>query len=189
MGKSEGDAIAKGVGTAPDDAERAQPCLIEYLKRIKSGINGLRAFKMQNGGEDAFMQTMSQFIGGAHNLELPLRLSFKPEQTGRDGNRDTLSVGGIKRGEFPYPVAGASNFKAILHRLLLCRSGWKYREEAAAKATFARARQVEMSLLALDKETSSAPALREIQVEQGVIVSIENWGYAGVIHVYPLLYL
>src|SRR5579885_3092871 len=174
MGKLEGDAMTESVGAAPDDAKRAQPRLIEYLKRVKSGIDCLRTLKMENSRENTRLQAMSQFIGGAHNLELPLRLSFKPEQASGDGDRDMLSIGGIKRRIGKNFIAILFKHEVFFHDLRLCRIGRKYREEATAEAAFARPGQIEMPLLAFYKEAPSIASFRKIQVKQSIIVPIEN---------------
>src|SRR6266567_4049360 len=44
----ERDAVSKGIGTAPDNAKRAQSCLVEHLKGIEVCIDCLSPLEVKN---------------------------------------------------------------------------------------------------------------------------------------------
>src|SRR2546430_6821645 len=65
-------AVSKDIGPAPDDAQRAQSCLVENLECIQSRIYSLSSLKVQNRSENALAQTGFQFINRANYLDLSI---------------------------------------------------------------------------------------------------------------------
>ena len=119
MREGEWHAGGEGVGTAPDEAERAQPRRVEDVQRIQPWINRLGALEVQDRGEYTIAQAGVHLIGRAHDLDLTLRLRFELEQS-RDESasprvahsrgRAAAAVRASSRG--PVRVGASSGFSA-----------------------------------------------------------------------------
>src|SRR5437868_11920679 len=88
----EGDAMSKGVGATPDNAKRAQPCLVEHLESIEVWIDGLSPLEVKNDSQYALLEAVYEFANSTNNFDLPLRLGLKPEKTGDHRNSELLGV-------------------------------------------------------------------------------------------------
>src|SRR6266567_6783388 len=88
----EGDAVSKGVGATPDNAKRAQSCLVEHLDALEVWIDGLSPLEVKNDSQDALLEAVHEFANSTNNFDLPLRLSLKPEKTGDHRNGELLGV-------------------------------------------------------------------------------------------------
>ena len=66
-GKDKGDAMAKGVGPAPHNAQRTKPCLVKDEEGIQVGVDRFCALKVQDGGEDAILKTGRKLVNRAHD--------------------------------------------------------------------------------------------------------------------------
>src|SRR2546423_12811129 len=82
----ERDAVSKGIGATPDNAKRAQSCLVEHLKGIEVCINCLSPLEVKNDSQYAQLEAVHEFVKSTNDFDLPFGLRLKPEKIGRHCN-------------------------------------------------------------------------------------------------------
>src|SRR5439155_10644314 len=80
--KFERDAVSKGIGATPDNAKRAQSCLVEHFKGIEVCINCLGPLEVKNDSQYAQLEAAHKFVNSTNDFDLPFRLRLEPEKTG-----------------------------------------------------------------------------------------------------------
>src|ERR1700733_8220472 len=95
MGIFEWNAMSKGIGTTPDNAQRTQSCLIKDLKCIQLRVDCLSPFNVQDDRQYIFLYTVQEFVNCTYNFNLSLRLCLKLEEMGNDCKCILLCHSGI----------------------------------------------------------------------------------------------
>ena len=164
------------VCSAPNEAKRAEPRLVEVFEGTRRGAEVLRPLEVEDRRQHALAQALLELACRSHDPHPSLGLSLQLEQDLDQLVRRSPGVDGVQRRRVRDLVAILGRGEGPPLAPLVLRVWSPAGEEAAAEAALPGAGKVEVAGVAPLEKGAPLPALRQMEIEQRVVVAVEDKG-------------